>query len=120
MKKEIQNCELIELYRFLGKRWTVEILHNINEQGVSFNELKKKSNALISPILLSNRLKTLVKFKIIKKTKVEKTKYFLTRQGTELKEIMHTLKAWSIKADFSLPDICKDGKCQCEIVFDTT
>ena len=118
MDDEKTRCELIELYRFLGKKWTVELLHNIELKPVSFNDLKRISRNLISPILLSNRLKHMVKFKIIKRYSINnKISYVITNRGIGLRSIMHDLKKWSIESDYRLPAVCKENKCLCNEIF---
>lgn len=113
------ECELIKLYHFMGKKWSMALLHNINEKPLSFNELKKLTNNLISPILLSNRLKEMIKLKLIKKiTRENKLCYVRTEPGKEFDKIIHDLKKWSIKHNYDLPKECKKNICICKNIFD--
>lgn len=116
-KKGIE-CELMDVYVILGKKWTIPLLHNITDEPISFNELKKISNNLISPILLSTRLKELVKFNIIQRKIIKgKVIYVLTEEGKGLKRLMHKLKKWAITSKYKLPKDCNVKQCYCDRVF---
>ena len=118
IKKRPIECDLIELYALMGKKWTIPILHNITSKPISFNELKRISNNLISPILLSTRLKELVSFKIIIKRKIKgKIVYMLTQEGKGLKKLMIYLKKWAISSNYTLPKECNIKKCYCDMIF---
>ena len=114
-------CDLIELYGFLGKKWTVALFHNITDEPVSFNELERLTKGLISPILLSSRLKKMIDFKLIDKKMIDgRPVYQITSEGKKLKDIMHNIKDWAIECNYDLPDICKKKKCFCDYVFDVS
>ena len=109
----MDECQIIELYRFLGKKWTVPVLHNIGSDPVSFNNLLKTSDKGINPTLLSDMLKTLVEFKIVEK-KQGREGYVLTEKGADLKTILHEIKDWAIECDYNMPALCKSGGCACD------
>lgn len=114
-----ESCELIELHNFLGKKWVIVLIHNITNTPISFNDLRRISKGKISSILLSSRLKEMVKFKLIKKETIDgRIVYSVTNEGIELKEIMHKLKAWSIKSNYKLPKVCTENKCYCRAIFE--
>ncbi len=116
-----KKCELIELYYLLGKKWTIELFHYIKDEPISFNELRRLTCDIISPILLSRRLKEMINFKLIKKRNLNKRiVYEITNEGKEMKDIMHNLKRWAVKNDYELPSFCKKGKCHCDYVFGRT
>ena len=66
MKGESSNCELLDLFKFLGEKWTVPLFLNIKETKITYNDLNRVSHNVINPTLLSKRIKSLVKFKIVK------------------------------------------------------
>ena len=108
-KNKCTQCDLLKLYNFVGKKWTVEIFHYITDDPVSFNELWRFNERLASPILLSRRLKEMQEFNFIKKvSKGKKIAYKITKEGKELKQIMHLLKKWGIKYNYNLPSGCKE------------
>ena len=109
----MDDCQIIELYRFLGKKWTVPLLHNIGKDPVSFNTLLKTSQKGLNPTLLSETLKSLVEFKIVEKRRGREG-YVLTEKGTELKSILHQVKDWAIVCEYNLPSMCKAGGCACD------
>lgn len=108
-KNKCMQCDLIKLYNFIGKKWTIELFHYITDEPVSFNELWKFNERMASPILVSRRLKKMQEFNLIKKVKVgNKVAYKITNKGQELKNIMHLLKDWAIKNNYNLPAGCQD------------
>ena len=114
----MKECELLELYSFLGKKWAFVLLSNISEKPISFNQLNNLSNHLINPTLLSERLKAMIRFKLISKEEVgNRNLYLLTPEGKKLKEILHQLKLWSVENHYNLPNICKNSECVCSEVF---
>ncbi|MBR9676252.1 helix-turn-helix transcriptional regulator [Candidatus Woesearchaeota archaeon] len=114
--KSVSSCEIIELHGFLGSKWTIPLLHYF-EKPHSFNEINKKTKKLINPTLLSNRLKTFEKFKILKKEVINnKTIYSLTTQGKKLKDVLHEIKDWAITNKLGIPKGCID-KCECDELF---
>ena len=58
---------MLELYKLLGAKWTIPILHNIRKEPITYNEIKRLTNRMINPTILSQRLKDLARHKIIQK-----------------------------------------------------
>jgi len=114
-KPQLKKCELIDLYSFMGKKWTFAMLTNIGTNPITYNEMYSLSKHLINPTLLSNRLKDMIKFNLIKKENINcKTTYTITPEGRKLKEILHQIKLWSIENNYNLPDKCRYNAQNCE------
>ena len=118
--KSKAGCDLAELYSFFGKKWSHSIFTNIGEKPIGYNELYSISRRLINPTLLSNRLKEMIRFKLIDANIENNRKtYVLTLYGKELKKIFHDMKKWSQNSGFNIPDPCKNSECACSGVFKT-
>ncbi|WP_057937872.1 winged helix-turn-helix transcriptional regulator [Algoriphagus resistens] len=94
-----EKCTLNELINILSKRWTTDVLFEIEEGNDRFSSLKKSID-LISDNVLANRLKLLEQYKLIKKTKDDsgttgKYQYFLTPIGYKLSELLDQLCQFS-------------------------
>jgi DNA-binding HxlR family transcriptional regulator len=112
------ECQLIKLYGLLGKKWSAPLLHNLSEAPISFNELRRMTHQKINPTLLSRRLQDFVRFRIARKTTADgRIVYTLTREGVELKRLLHEIKRWSIHANYALPAVCARGECLCSKAF---
>lgn len=115
---KIRECDIIKIYSFLGKEWTIILLHNINDEPLSFNNIQRMFHKKINPTLLSLRLKDFVKFKIlVKKTVNGKLCYSITPEGLKLKKLLHDIKDWAIQCEYSVPNECLKGECICKYVF---
>ncbi len=94
MKNYGQFCPLAQATQLLCERWTLLIARELLAGSSRFNELQK-GVPLMSPTLLSARLKTMLKSGIIK---IEGEKghhdYSLTAAGLELRPIVELLGAW--------------------------
>lgn len=117
--KGTHDCELIDLYHFLGKKWSAVLLHNIHWHPITYNELNKLTQNKISSVLLSKRIKEMQKLKLIKKEIInDRISYMITSDGNELKDLLHHIKKWAIKNNYDLPVTCKHNKCVCKEIFD--
>ena len=57
-------------------------------------------------------------FQTSKKIKVNnRLCYEITKEGKELKVILHKIKDWAIKNDLDIPSECKKDICQCHELF---
>ena len=94
MKTYGQFCPLAQATQLLCERWTLIIVRELIAGSTRFGELQKGA-PLLSPTLLSTRLKLLVKAGVIKLHggKTNPT-YHLTRAGQELRPIIELLGAW--------------------------
>jgi DNA-binding HxlR family transcriptional regulator len=94
MKKFGQFCPLAQASQLLCERWTLLVVRELVAGSTRFNELKK-GVPLMSPTLLSKRLKQLSDAGVITKSGTgAKTAYQLTQAGRELKPIVQLLGAW--------------------------
>ena len=95
------NCPISCSLDIIGDKWTLIIIRDM----MVFNKKTFKdfaqSNEKIASNILSNRLKSLLKHKIIKKEKDPKNKktniYKLTNIGLDMAPIIIDLTLWSIK-----------------------
>ncbi len=89
-----QFCPIAKASEVLSERWTILILRELGAGGESFNDLRR-GMPLISPSLLSTRLKSLERAKIITRAETEKgVRYALTESGRELKSIILQMGVW--------------------------
>lgn len=93
MKAYGQFCPLAQATQILCERWTLIILREMIAGSMRFSDLKK-GVPMMSPSLLSTRLKQLIKAGVIEqKTKGDK-KYTLTQAGQEVRPMIELLGAW--------------------------
>ena len=119
--KENNSCDFLELFHFLGKKWTVILLYKLTEKSYSFNDLKTISKNMISPILLSSRLKVLSDFGLIeKKFYKDRYVYVISEQGKSLSKLLKKFKAWAIENNYHVTNACYETKCCCECLFGKT
>lgn len=90
------NDELYLIYKTLGEKWMIDILHNLKKGDISYNEIKRSINGTINSTLLSTRLKKLVLLNIIKKKKNgNRVIYSLTQEGLNLMNILDDISDWA-------------------------
>ena len=94
MKSFGQFCPLAQATQLLCERWTLLVVRELVAGSTRFNELRK-GVPLMSPTLLSARLKQLVEAGVITRTgSKNKGVYKLTKAGRELTPIVQLLGAW--------------------------
>ena len=94
MKAYGQFCPLAQATQILCERWTLLIVRELIAGSTRFSELQK-GVPLMSPTLLSTRLKQLQKRGIITLNKEGKSNtYNLTPAGLELRPVVELLGAW--------------------------
>jgi len=94
MKSFGQFCPLAQASQLLCERWTLLVVREFIAGSTRFSELQK-GVPLMSPTLLSTRLKQLCETGVItKKGTGTKTVYQLTKAGKELTPIVQLLGAW--------------------------
>ena len=113
--KRKKECDVLKLYKLLGKKWTIELFFNIDDDPASYNQLFSLFGHTISPTLLSKRLKELSDFNLINKKNVSwKNLYIITTKGEELKNIILKSKIWLYSYENNIPKECiKDDKFNC-------
>jgi DNA-binding HxlR family transcriptional regulator len=103
-----QFCPVAKATELLGERWTPLIVRELLSDDQSFNNLRK-GVPLMSPSLLSSRLKTLEAAGVITREKTERgILYSLTDAGEELRPIIEGLGVWGqrwARSDMSKKDL---------------
>ena len=108
MKTYGQFCPLAQATQLLCERWTLIIVRELIAGSTRFSDLRK-GVPLISPTLLSTRLKQLTKSGVIVRVedKGHRT-YMLTEAGKELRPIIEMLGAWGhrwVRSDLNSGDL---------------
>ncbi len=94
MKSFGQFCPLAQAAQLLCERWTLLVVREMVAGSTRFNELRK-GVPLMSPTLLSARLKQLCETGVVSKSGTgARTTYQLTQAGRELTPIVKLLGAW--------------------------
>ncbi|MGA7178945.1 MAG: helix-turn-helix domain-containing protein [Thiobacillaceae bacterium] len=92
----------------MGERWTNLIIRELAAGSESFNDLRK-GVPLMSPSLLSKRLKSLEKCALVRRTQQDGHVFYrLTKAGDELVPIIFQLGAWGhrwVRSDLSTGDL---------------
>ncbi len=89
-----QFCPIAKASEILSERWTILILRELGAGSEAFNDLRK-GLPLISPSLLSSRLKSLEFAGVVARTETEQgIQYSLTEAGLELKPIILQMGIW--------------------------
>jgi DNA-binding HxlR family transcriptional regulator len=99
MKEE--KCDVVGLWKILGKRWSLHILKNLStNKTVRFNELKRLipeiSSTVLSQRLLELEREGLISKKIYSEIPV-RVEYSLTLRTKELEAILQQLTVWISK-----------------------
>ena len=94
MKKFGQFCPLAQAAQLLCERWTLLVVRELIAGSTRFNDLQR-GVPLMSPTLLSARLKQLTAAGVVEKTGEKgRHSYQLTQAGEELAPIVKALGAW--------------------------
>lgn len=98
MKGYGQFCPVAKAMEILGERWTALVIREIAAGSHRFNDLRR-GNPLMSPSLLSQRLKSLERAGVIERrisgeARREVVAYHLTTAGEELAPIILQLGVW--------------------------
>lgn len=108
MNKYGQFCPVAKSSEVLGKPWTMLIIRELCCADQSFSNLRM-GLPLISPSLLSSRLKQLEGQHIISRNASEKgISYSLTQAGEELRPVIMALGVWGqrwVRSDLSKKDL---------------
>jgi len=106
MKGYGQFCPVAKACEIFGERWTPLILRELICGSTRFNDLRR-GVPLLSPTVLSDRLKALEKAGVVERRRSSTGKgleYHLTVAGQEFKQIIHALGEWGqrwARSDFS-------------------
>jgi DNA-binding HxlR family transcriptional regulator len=94
MKGYGQFCPLAQASQALGERWTLLVVREMIAGSTRFNELRR-GVPLMSPTLLSRRLKQLEAAGVIHRRRIgNDISYELTPAGHELRPVVELLGAW--------------------------
>ena len=108
MKGYGQFCPVAKATEVLGEKWTPLIIRELLSDDQSFNNLRK-GVPLMSPSLLSSRLKSLEAAGIVDRHKTDQgVIYSLTEAGEELRPIVEALGVWGqrwARSDMSRDDL---------------
>lgn len=108
MKGYGQFCPIAKASEVLGERWTNLVLRELAAGSNNFNDLRK-GLPLMSPSLLSTRLKALESTGIILRTEKQgNVRYSLTKAGDELIPIIWQLGTWGhrwVRSDLTKDDL---------------
>lgn len=108
MKGYGQFCPIAKASEVLGERWTNLVVRELIAGSDSFNDLRR-GLPLMSPSLLSTRLKSLQKAGVVERTETDAgVSYKLTKAGEELKPIILQLGVWGqrwARSDMSGEDL---------------
>ncbi len=108
MKGYGQFCPVAKASEVIGERWTALIIRELICGDASFNDIRK-GVPLMSPSLLSKRLKTLESTGVIERHEsTSGVSYSLTEAGEELRPIIMKLGAWGqrwARSDMSRKDL---------------
>jgi DNA-binding HxlR family transcriptional regulator len=99
MKGYGQFCPVAKASEVFSERWTPLVIRELMCGSHRFSELRK-GNPLMSPTILSQRLKSLEDAGVVEKRKSKKTDgegYHLTRAGKELGQVVVSLGIWGDK-----------------------
>ena len=108
MKGYGQFCPIAKASEVLGERWTHLVVRELGAGSETFNDIRK-GLPLMSPSLLSTRLKSLEKSGIVERKEHNAgVRYRLTKAGDELATIIWQLGTWGhrwIRSDLSKDDL---------------
>lgn len=108
MKGYGQFCPIAKASEVLGERWTHLVIRELGVGTDTFNDLRK-GLPLMSPSLLSTRLKSLEGTGVVERTENSgNVRYNLTEAGKELMPIILQLGTWGhrwVRSDLSQEDL---------------
>ena len=94
-----ENCEILNIWEVLGRRWALAILKSLSSKEVTrFNELKKMLTGISSTVLAARLLELEREGLVSKKIYPQippKVEYRLTLQAKELEVILRELSKWA-------------------------
>lgn len=106
------DCDVQKIHQLFGRKWTLGLIHNIGERRVSFNELSNLARKEINPTLLSNRLKELERFKLVRREESNgRVFYSISENGKRFKTILLEIRSFVSSIEGSIPDICQNTDC---------
>jgi DNA-binding HxlR family transcriptional regulator len=108
---ELKSCPIETTFRIIGKRWTVLVIREILRGNTQFNRFMENIEG-ISPKVLTERLRELERFGIIKRSVVTqypvRIEYNLTEMGKGFEPVLLSAASFSMK--YMPRTVFKDGK----------
>lgn len=108
MKGYGQYCPIAKASEVLGERWTHLVIRELGAGSETFNDLRR-GLPLMSPSLLSTRLKSLERNGLVERHESDNSvRYILTEAGQELKPIILQLGVWGhrwVRSDLEVEDL---------------
>lgn len=108
MKGYGQFCPVAKAMEVIGERWTVLIVRELINGELGFNQIRD-GVPLMSPTLLSSRLKSMQRAGVIDRIKTDAgIRYALTSAGKELEPIIMQMGIWGqrwARSDMSKKDL---------------
>ncbi len=94
MRSYGQFCPIAIASQVLGERWSVIVIRELLSGSTRFNDLRR-GVPLMSPSLLSKRLKTLGRAGIVERVEVDgNVEYLLTPAGEDLRPVVMAVGEW--------------------------
>jgi DNA-binding HxlR family transcriptional regulator len=108
---ELKSCPIEATFRIIGKKWTILIIREMLRGTTQFNRFVENIEG-ITPKVLSERLRELQKFGIVRRRIVSeypiKVEYEMTDLGREFEPVLLAAASFSMK---NMPKVVfKDGK----------
>jgi DNA-binding HxlR family transcriptional regulator len=108
---ELKSCPIEATFRIIGKKWIVLIIREMLRSTTQFNRFLENIEG-ITPKVLSERLRELQKFGIVRRRIVSeypiKVEYEMTDLGREFEPVLLVAASFSMK---NMPKVVfKDGK----------
>ena len=116
-ESELENCDLINICKTIGKKWSLPILYSFSDETIQpYGAILKKFNKKINHTLLSKRLISFQKIKLIEK--IPEKGYKLTPFGKKIIELNEEMKEAAVKEGLNVPQKCRKRKCCCSDFFE--
>ena len=108
---DLKSCPIEATFRIIGKKWTILIIREMLRGTTQFNRFVENIEG-ITPKVLSERLRELQKFGIVRRRIVSeypiKVEYEMTDLGREFEPVLLAAASFSMK---NIPKVVfKDGK----------
>jgi DNA-binding HxlR family transcriptional regulator len=102
----MKACKISPLFEFISRKWTLNILKHLNDNGTKrFNELMEEIDS-INPRILSSRLKDLEEVGLVEKVKFKemppRCNYNISSCGKDLISHFKDLDKWVDKWKINL------------------
>lgn len=108
MKGYGQFCPVAKAAEVVGERWTMLVIRELVAGSRSFNDIRR-GVPLMSPSLLSSRLKMLESYGVVDRKKMkDSVVYTLTKAGEELQPIIFQMAIWGqrwVRSEMSKDDL---------------